>query len=86
MVDPANRADVAPEHVEEALGLTRTESRVAVLLAQVGSIDAVAAATGRRRTTVKWHLLNIYAKLGIDGRLELTRLVTSLADLPPMRS
>ena len=67
------------------LGLTPAESRIAVLLAQGRSIDEVAAATGRRRTTVKWHIRHIYAKHGLSRQAELMRLVDSLADVPEVR-
>ena len=45
-VDPAEGAKIEPELVEEALGPTRAESRIAVLIAQGKSIDAVAGEEG----------------------------------------
>lgn len=82
VVDPADRTGLDPERVGEALNLTRTESLIAILLAQGKSIDEVAAETGRRRTTVKWHMRHIYSKCGITHRMELVQLVTSLAEVP----
>ena len=53
----AAQADIDdPARVAEALGLTRAESVVAVLLAQGKTIDDVAAETGTSRSTVKWHI------------------------------
>ena len=85
-VDPAWRWHIDPERVAGPLGLTPAESRIAVLLAQGKSIDEVAVATGRRRTTVKWHIRQIYAKHGLSRQAELMRLVGSLADDPAVPS
>ena len=82
VVDPADRMGPDLERVGEALNLTRTQSRIAVLLAQGKSIDEVAAQTGRRRTTVKWHIRHIYSRCGVSRRIELARLVTSLVEIP----
>ena len=84
-VDPADRAGIDPDRVGKALGLTPAESRIAVALAQGSTIDDIAAATGRRRTTVKWHIRHIYAELGVSRPIELAQLVASLADLPGAR-
>ena len=82
VVDPTDRTGFDPERIGEALNLTPAESRIAVLLAQGNSIDEVAAETGRRPTTVKWHLRHIYDKCGLSRRMELAELVMSLADAP----
>ena len=84
-VDPADRAGIDPGRVGKALGLTRAESRIAVLLAQGRTIDDIAVETGRSRTTIKWHIRQIYAKLGLSRQIELAQLVTSLADVPGLR-
>ena len=81
-VDPADRAGIDPARVGKALGLTPAESRVAVALAEGRTVDDIAAATGRSRNTVKWHLQHIYAELGVSRQIELAQLVASLADLP----
>ena len=84
-VDPANRAGFDPERVGKALGLTPAESRVAVALAEGRTVDEIAAQSGRSRNTVKWHIQHIYAALGVSRRIELARLVASLADIPGAR-
>ena len=84
-VDPADRAGIDPGRVGEALGLTPAESRVAVAVAEGRTVDDIAAATGRSPNTVKWHLQHVYAELGVSRRIELARLVASLADLPGAR-
>ena len=46
------------------------ESRVAVLLTEGKSLREVAAATGRKETTIRWHLRQIFAKRGIARQAE----------------
>lgn len=77
--DPERRWRMDPDRVGTVLGLTPAESRVAVLFAQGKTIDTVAALTDRSRTTVKWHLRHIYAKLGLSRQAELMQLVSSVA-------
>ena len=84
-VDPADRAGIDPERVGKALGLTPAESRVAIALAEGGTVDDIAIATGRSWNTVKWHLQHIYAALGVSRQFELAQLVASLSDLPGAR-
>ena len=84
-VDPADRTGLDPARVGQALGLTRAESYIAVLLAQGKTIDEVAAETGRHRTTVKWHIRHIYAKHHLSRQMELAQLVAAVTDVPGMR-
>ncbi len=79
--DPSARTAVDPERLRAALDLTPAESRIAALLAEGRTIDAVAAATGTRRSTVTWHMRHIYEKLGLGRQTELMQLVASLADV-----
>ena len=65
-VDPTERWNLDTERVANLLGLTRAESHIAVLLAQGMSIDEVATEVERSRTTIKWHIRNIYAKHGLS--------------------
>ena len=82
VVDPARRWDFDPDRVADLLGLTPAESGIAILLAQGRSIDETAATTGRSRTTVKWHIRNIYSKHGLSRQSELMLLVNSLTESP----
>ena len=79
VVDPTRRLRLDPALVAAGLGLTPMESRVAVLLTEGKSLREVAAATGRKETTIRWHLRQIFAKHGIARQAELVRLVLSLA-------
>ena len=85
VVDPAWRLDLEPAQVGELLGLTPAESLVAVLYAQGKSIDEIAVSTGRRRTTIKWHLRHIYDKHHLSRQVELAQLLLSVADVPGVR-
>jgi len=55
--------------------LTPTELRVAQLAAQGGSNRYIAETIFVSRNTVAWHLRNVYRKLEIDSREQLTQLV-----------
>ncbi len=66
--------------VASALGLTRAETQVAVWIAEGTTVREIAEATGRKESSVYWHLRQIYQKLGISRQAELVRLVLSLSD------
>ena len=85
VVDPASRTRIDPVVAAAALGLTRMESRVAVLLAEGMSVREVAAATGRGESTIRSHLKHVFAKHGLSRQTELVRLVLSLAGTPKPR-
>ena len=85
VVDPTRRTRVDPALVAAGLGLTTMETRVAVLLAQGRSIREVAAATGCRVNTIRWHLRQICSKHGISRQAQLVQLVLSLAGVPNSR-
>ena len=79
LVDPANGAAIDPAVVAAALNLTGMESRVAVLLAQGMSVSRIATTTGRKESTIRSHVKQIFAKHGLSRQAELVRLVRSLA-------
>ena len=85
VMDPAWRLDLDPAQMGKLLGLTPAESLVAVLYAQGKSIDEIALSTGRRRTTIKWHLRHIYNKHRLSRQVELAQLLLSVADVPSVR-
>lgn len=85
VVDPARRAALEPGRVGALLGLTPAESHVALSLARGQTIRDVAAATGRSATTVRWHLRQVFAKVGVSRQAELVLLVRSLEDVPEVR-
>ena len=79
IVDPAGGAGIDPAAVAAALDLTGMESRVAVLLAEGMNVKEIAAATGRKESTVRSHVKHIFAKHGLSRQAQLVRLVRSLA-------
>ena len=85
VIDPAGRLRLDAEALGALLGLTPAESYVAASLVEGRSAHAIAAETGRSVTTVKWHIRQIFAKLGLSGQADLVRLAMSLADGPGVR-
>lgn len=81
VVDPDSRSRIDAERVGAILGLSPAESRVAAMLAEGKTIRDIAVATGRSPTTVKWHVGNIFAKVGVSRQADLVRLVLSLGDI-----
>ena len=86
VVDPAGGADIDPGVVAASLDLTGMQSRVAVLLAQGMRVPEIAAATGRRESTIRSHVKHAFARHGLTRQAELVRLVRSLAGTPETRS
>ena len=77
-VSPGRRVRVDPDLVASALGLTPTESQVAVMLAAGHTVREIAAATGRKERSVHWHLQQVFRKQGIGRQAELVRRVLSI--------
>ena len=80
LVEPARRGHIDPVVVARTLGLTPTESRVAVRLAEGQTVRDIAAATGRKEGSIRWHLKRIYDKRGLSGQVDLVRLVLSVTE------
>ena len=79
VVEPEKRASTDPELVADALGLTRAETRVAVMLVEGNTVADIARATGRTKGTVGWHLRQIFLKNRISRQVELVQLIRSLS-------
>lgn len=82
IVDPAAKTQVAPRSLEELLGLTAAQSRVAAALAEGRTVREVAVSQGISEGTVRWHLKGIFARTGCSGQSDLLRLVLSVAQVP----
>lgn len=85
VVNPRAAAQVDPDLVAIAFGLTRAESQVATMLAAGHTVGDIASLTGRKEGSVHWHLQKIFRKQGITRQAELVRRVLSLATLPESR-
>lgn len=79
--DPATRPRLDPELVTRCLGLTPTESRVAVAIAAGETVAGAALVLGCAEGTARTHLRQVYRKLGIRKQTELVRRVLSLENL-----
>ena len=66
--------------VAAALELTPAESYIAVRVAEGKTVREIAAATGRKASSIHWYLKQIYRKLGISRQADLVRLVLSVAE------
>ena len=82
IVDPGTRENVSPGLLEDALGLTAAEGRVAASLASGLCVRDIALSTGRRESTVRWHMQHIFEKQGITRQAELVQRVQALGALP----
>ncbi len=79
LAEPARGVGIDPVLAAAVLGLTPTESRVAVMLAEGISVREIATALKRKESTIRYHVKQIYAKHGLRREAELVRLVQSLA-------
>ena len=70
---------IDPDLAAAVLGLTPTEGRVAVMLAEGFRVREIAAAMKRKESTIRYNIKQIYAKHGLTRQTELARLVLSLA-------
>ena len=85
VADPASRARIEPGVVAAALGLTPTETQIAMLLAEGRTLRQIAVSTGRGYSTVRSHLKSVFAKLGCSRQFEVAQAVLALSDLPGAR-
>ena len=81
IVDPARKPRIDADLVASALGLTPTESAIAVMLATGCSLREIAASMRRGVGTIRWHLKQIFAKQRISRQADLVRLVLSVSSI-----
>lgn len=82
ILDPSSRARVDPAVVSAALGLTPSESRLAVALAAGDTPNDIAGSTGRTEEGVREHLEQILSRQGLAPDVDLVRRVLALEDFP----
>ena len=80
IVEPERWYRVDPDLVARTLELTPAETQVAVWLAEGRSVRDMAEATGHTKSTIYWHLKQIYQKQFISRQADLVQLVLSLAE------
>lgn len=69
----------APEIIAKTFGLTLSELRVMLTIAQVGGVAETAATLGIGEATVKTHLQRVFAKTGTSRQADLVRLMAGFA-------
>ena len=82
VVDPARRPRIDAARVAAMLGLTRSEGRMAALMAEGLRVREIAAATGWRENYVRALVQQVYRKLGVSGQAALVRQVLAADALP----
>ena len=82
VVEPDRLARLDAGLVASALGLTATESQVAVALAMGKSVSDIADEKGQKVSTARFHVKRIHSKLGLTRQTDLIRLVLALGDAP----
>ena len=82
VVEPGGPAHLDEELVGSALGLTATESQVAVALAMGKSVSEIAEDKGQKVSTARFHVKRIHTKLGLTRQADLIRLVLSVRGGP----
>ena len=75
LTEPEAGPTVDSRFVAEAYDLTPAESQVAALLAEGRTVGEIMASTGRKESTVRWHVRNLHSKLGVHRQADLVRLV-----------
>ncbi|HET7716680.1 MAG TPA: helix-turn-helix transcriptional regulator [Bauldia sp.] len=69
-----------PEWIARHYGLTPTELRVLLAIVEVGGVPEVAETLGVAGSTVKTHLVHLYAKTGTSRQADLVKLVAGFAN------
>lgn len=79
-VDPERSRQAEHAPALRLLGLTRTEARIAALIADAESPDSIARICDIEPSTVRVHLKHIYAKLDVRGQVELAVLLSRMGN------
>ena len=82
-IEPGAHGRINRLALRERLGLSRAESEVAALVAEGRSIPEIKATIGRGEHTVRWHIKQAHAKLGVSRQAELARIVRAIGGILP---
>lgn len=69
--DPQHEFEIDPGIVQKALGLTRAEAEIAVLLSQSRTVREIAKSTCREESTIRSHVKRTLAKRGFSRQMDL---------------
>lgn len=78
LVDPEQPTNINTDWLQSTFGLTRAETRVAVMLAEGNTMEEMSENLGVSVNTLRTQLSQIYAKTGVNTRARLVRLMLSL--------
>ena len=82
-IEPRERGRINRHVLRTELGLSPAESEVVALIAEGKSIREVRTEIGRGEHTVRWHVKQAHAKLGVSRQAELTRIVQAVGGILP---
>ena len=82
-IEPKEQGRIDRQVLRTKLGLSAAESEVVALVAEGKSIREIWAAIGRGEHTVRWHIKQAYAKLGVSRQTELARIVQAVGGILP---
>ena len=82
-IEPHEEGRIDRRVLEAKLGLSAAESEVVALIAEGKSIREVRAAIGRGEHTVRWHIKQAHAKLGVSRQAELRRIARAVGGVLP---
>ena len=82
LVDPARRPPINAVRVAVTPGLTVSEGRMGVLLAEGLKMRKTTTVQGWSDDYVLWMTEQVYRKLGVSGRVALVRQVLAMDALP----
>jgi len=85
ILDSALPAKAAEPELRQLYGLTSTEARLANLLMEGKTLDECGCQLGIRRSTVRMHLRNLFAKTGVRRQGELVSLLLKSIGLGPRK-
>lgn len=83
VIEPRVQGRIDRLVLRRELGLSKAESEVAALVAEGKSIPEIMAVLGRGEHTVRWHIKQSHAKLGVSRQAEVTRIVRAVAGILP---
>lgn len=75
LTDPSQQIDASADLLSQLFGLTPTEARLSVLLANGFTVDTASAELGMSPYTARAHLRSIFSKTGVSRQTQLVRLV-----------
>lgn len=79
ITDARQQVEIDPEVLRSAYGLTPAEVRVAIALLEHATIQDATEQLEIGSETVRSHVKQIYAKLGVDTRARFVKVMLGLA-------